>query len=725
MKNKFRSFLCLLLCAFLLPLVPGIQAEEADDFWYDPAEVFSGVVGKIAFAMPGLPTRMDDGDEEGLWLDSWQLYSHCARDGLEYQFHTADITPWIDSLMDNHYAFSRAEAAFQAMLDYCSFPVNSREGTISGLRKQWKDGFAYLTFDFVFPDDPGYEYSAKAVFDGTRVAAILGGKCAHTDRILSLLAPTTEEQLIAPRPQTVDFKGLSVTATDKASIVEDQGVSVLMCYTDDCTFLSGRFSEMDIPLNVLREPGSKAMALKVIAGQESEPIGCANIHDGVITSSDGFDLQYDFKADKDFGFTAVPYVGRLYITAKGLWCLLAEDNDTGRAFISSARILAESATPSDKPFSIIETLQDPKPTTSLSIIETLKDPKPAASISLPEDSVDSILSTQLDFDRAYNSVTPRENNSDPATLYQFVTALNDLYCTSALSLLNVSDSFFSNGSWVRFLYTDAIGMVAILSLSGSGEEVFVNDLRVLLLEGSSVDEKIYCNFAAMCARAATGDTSLFPVPESILIPDDIVTDSYTARYESQSEITGIVSRFIMDAIQPAAVTGATVGPRPGWNSTSGSFIPRAYAVTLDEFEQNWERINDFFYNGEFPLSWLGTGDEYGLDPSTMLLYVNYDTLLQVLTETVGDKVYVIQVFVSPVEDDLEHVNLCSSIAFAAAAGMNEGQYLGLLGGLSEYCTWETDITLWPMAAKGHVMLYLVEDPDGGPEDHLGCIVGFH
>ena len=707
-RHHFVSILCLLLCLVLLPWGSGVAVDAETEHWYEPTEVFSGVVGKIAFALPGRPVRLNDEDTEGFWRDSWQMYSRCAMDEeIEYQFHTADITPWIDSLLESHYAFSRADAALQVMFDYSCMTVNIYNGTVTGLRKQWKDGFAYLTFDFVLPENPEFEYSAKAVFDGTRVATILCGKCDHTEQILSLLAPATETQLIAGQPQTVDFKGLSVTVTDKAQIIEDSDISILMCLTNDCTFFYGRYNDINVTLDLFKDTRGKDEALKLIAGHEAEPVGCSNIHDGVVTALSSFDMQYDFQADLDVGFETFPYVGRVYVTREGLWSFWADDNETGRAIISSIEFPGKSGSPSDMPSSIID---------------SLKDPEPDEPVSLPSSH---LFSSGMDLANAYASVTPRKNNSDPATLYQFVTALNDLYCTSALSLINVSDSFFSNGSWVRFLYTDAIGMVAVLSLSGSNEEVFVNGLHVLWLEGSTVDEKAFCNFAAMCARAVTGDTSLFPVPESILTPDDIVSDSYTARYESQSEITGIVSRFIMDAIRPAAVTGATVGPRPGWNSTSGSFIPRAYAVTLDEFEQNWERINDFFYNGEFPLSWLGTGDEYGLDPSMMLLYVNYDTLLQVLTETVGDKVYVIQVFVSPVEDDLEYVNLCSIIAFAAAADMNEGQYLGLLGGLSEYCTWETAITLWPMAAKGHVMLYLVEDPDGGPEDHLGCIVGFH
>ena len=693
-KQPFVSVLCLFLCLVLLPWGPGGLAEEEEEFWYEPSEVFTGVVGRIAYALPGRPMRLTDSDAEGAWRDSWQLYCKCARHGdAEFQLHTADITPWIDTIMENKMAFSRAEAALQAMADYCSIAVTVRNGEISNVNSKWSNGFAYLTFDFGFPDCPDLEYTAKAVFDGTYIVALLGTRCAHTDRILSLLAPATEAQLVPPQPETVDFKGLSVTVTDRFQLIEDPDLSVLMCFTDDCTFLTGRYSPMDLTDQVARiHPTGDA--LKLIAGYEIEPVGCTDVRDGVVSSLGSLAWQYDFKTDLDRVFgegLTVPYIGRLYVTPLGYWTLLAEDNDTGRAFIASAEGLWEPDTTPPKPASMIETLKDP-----------VSGELPGTAFSGKTNHIFDDI--KKDFDDFTSAVLSNVDLTLPATLGEFLVAMDVMYCGDNGSHFILSDPFVSDGSWFRLLSPlEQDDLWCFLTLSSDDEDACINSLDVVWSTGLA-DQEAFYRFATCCAHAVTFDTSLFPTPESIFAPEDTDSCSYSFQY-SRYETDDKFSKFTMTALKPVEVTGVDLSPRLGLEDAMPP-IPLSSAVTLEQFYRNWKDLNESFYGGIMPLTVIANGLELGLDASIWHMQVNESVFVNVYTETVDTTPYVTQVVVGNLSDDIFPVQSCGSLALAAASSMTEKQYIALLTLPLKYLNPEDMATVWPFAASNDAMLYL-------------------
>ena len=658
MKNRTKAML-LALCLLLAFSCAALAEDEL--LSYDPLTVFTGVRGGIRFALPGAPERFDDADYEKCWLDSWQLMGDCAACVSEYQLRTADITPWIDWLTAEHPDLTKEACTYEAMLRYSTIVIGSYDGEVTNIQCDTEGDCLRLTFDYSYPDAPDTEYTAKALFDGTYVVALLTENCEHAQKALDALTPIPEGEEEETTPfGTYDFFGMTMELPVRPTLTEDtDGHSVLLCFAGNDTVIAANY----FPLRVrMRDDAEAKKALQQVAFEPEDdmtayPLAadapmaenvmqrialgqmytvCADsLESGTLTPlGDGF-WQYDYTAKSCYRMGdryPTLWRGRIDLRDEGTWYFLANDTETGRAFLAS---LNKKNAPTE----------DAESTHMEDIIGEDAD---AAEKGMP---------------------LPQE-----AFLSALCDAVDSLGEKDALC---VSDVMYSDGRWIRVADVGSPAWFAVLSLSSAQEDAQVNGVHLI-----------------MEADAAEAFSALNGAVEAIL----------GGAYAAQDRI--IVSAPVyqvrmLDAVRPEPLMDA-----PAMYAEGQDIAPIADPdVPPKVFMARWEALNRTFHGGQFPLESV---PDLPSTPGAAIVLAGDGTMVQLdLTDEDAQSPIGI-VFAADLLGDPPMAVAAGIQSLAALTGMPEAQYAALMASLLEYPKWGDLADMEPVAVWNGVYLLFTE-----------------
>lgn len=318
---------------------PG-KAESPDL----PLAIYRGVIGRVSFALPGVPQRIADQDYPGLWKNSVQLFG-IAMDGAEFQLRTADISEWIAGFEKTYPDKEPFEWKAQALLSYSLFMINNYKGEMTNPVVHEEDGLVYAVYDYTYPDTPGVAYVGKAILDGSQAISLTGAKSKQMDKAFDLLLGLSVQEaasLPPAQPQPWSKGCLSAVFPDTFH-VRDDGQSILaFCFTRDFDYLHIEA----IPLAI--DPSDKqgdalAKELESLAQRVMLPaingktVSNATVH---YPAGDTVMLSFNSVNTKPFGEQfGQRFLGRLILSQRGTYYIWAPDSPGGQAFMDSLFIL--------------------------------------------------------------------------------------------------------------------------------------------------------------------------------------------------------------------------------------------------------------------------------------------------------------------------------------------------------------------------------------------------
>ncbi len=427
-------------------------------------ELFSGVIGSVAFALPGRVSVLHEQDYPGAWKDSVQLTGVCAEDGAEFQMYTADVQALIDAFTQQYPDGDPNDIRLSALMNYCLFYPNhygAEIGDMSPFISQ-STGILGVNVTFTYPDAPGVTYCARCFLEGPTATGLVAMECDHTlealDR-LRIVGPEEKDALTKEKttPVYLDLHGLGMTFPCSYTLREQENMLLAACFGADFTFMEVNAVPQSWDITGTEEEQTAFMteaAKKMLAVFDTE-----EVLDPVLTRPTGTALRLDFTAvDKStYGDYGPKYLCRVYAGEEGFWQVMASDTAAGRAFMDSVRLTGESAPAAPA-------ADDPV--------------QPAAAASFAA------------FRTSMNDLLDRENPGLRLKSGNF----------------EWSDPLCSGGKWMRVLFSRDLTSAAQIILASPDEDAPIAEIRVLdsLLYRSEPDEG-FIPFARLCGLALTGE----------------------------------------------------------------------------------------------------------------------------------------------------------------------------------------------------------------------------
>jgi len=306
-------------------------------------DVFRGKVGRIAFALPGVPQWVLDHDYPGLWINSVQLFGNAA-DGAEFQLRTADIGEWIQAYKEAYPQANPQEWKVQALFSYAMFMIKTFEGEINNPAAFEEDGLVYASFDYAYPDAPGQAYRGKAILDGSLAVSLTGAVSGQTDKAFDLLTGLSEAEAASQAaPANSPWSMGSLSAVFPGAVHEQEtGQSLLAaCFAEDFSFM-----QIEAFARGARLPGKEGDALRDELILLAKRVMLPGIHGQSISNPMVSRPARDMVA---LDFTSVNteplgeeygqrFLGRLYLGERGVYYIWAADTATGQAFMDNLAI---------------------------------------------------------------------------------------------------------------------------------------------------------------------------------------------------------------------------------------------------------------------------------------------------------------------------------------------------------------------------------------------------
>ena len=213
-----KHFRLIAMIMLLMLCASSACAEETSFTAEDAMQLYSGVYGSVAFALPGAPEMIEENDYPGGWTGSRQLMGNCIGDGAEYQLHAADIAPLIEYFKTNYPGDSEDQQRLQALMNYGMFIPNTYGIDIGDVKPHGsrETGNLWVDLSFTYQDDPKTPYFGRFLLSGTQAVCLIIEECGHTDAVLKALRFVTDaenEELNVQKslPTFRDLAGLEMT----------------------------------------------------------------------------------------------------------------------------------------------------------------------------------------------------------------------------------------------------------------------------------------------------------------------------------------------------------------------------------------------------------------------------------------------------------------------------------------------------------------------------------
>lgn len=338
--------LTILLC-LLLGLAPCAQAISVDD----AMELYSGMIGHIAFSLPNSPHRMIEADYQGLWTNGIQLAGFCEsqdelKSGGEFQFRTADISQWIDGITAANPDLGAYKTKANALLQYATFMIRNFGGEPADMKAKEDGEFVIAVFTYTYPDAPGARYEGRALLEGGTAVYLIGETCTELSRALECLRIVSDDEMRAynaREPETRTMGALTATFPTPVTVFRDDSAEYFMCFARDYSQLVVRH----IPLTGALDPDQAALkeSLLAIAKKIVLPaVSGETVYDAELSmpASDMACLTFTTVNTTLYGEEfGQRFLCRLYMGDRGIYVVIAADSETGVAFMDSLVLKAE------------------------------------------------------------------------------------------------------------------------------------------------------------------------------------------------------------------------------------------------------------------------------------------------------------------------------------------------------------------------------------------------
>ena len=653
-----KKLLALLLALCLT--LGGIRTAAGEETVYDVSMAMSyinGISGSTAFALPGSAGLFPDVDCPGYFVDSRQLAGNCVEDGAEFQFRSADIGPWIDTIREDVKAeipdadedVVRINALFAyAMMLPGQYGAEVQSMTPHGIRdKDW----LWLEGTFTYPDTPGTVYHVKAMLTGTQATTLVMARCEHTREVLDALRFVDDEErteLLAglSAETAADLQGLSMTFPREPTRAELGDSILLGAFSADWTTMQVQYTPYAVIINASEEEqleGMLAIGKKAIAAFETEAI-----NDPVMTHPAPDMLQLDSwtRDESLLGEYGPRMLIRVYAGERGTWYVTVEDGESGVRFLDSLRLT--------------------DPLTAAGAPETEADaparPVAAPAATLPEFKANlALLSPELD--------------------------------------LAWSTPVCSGEEWVTvgFPRSAMIGGIRV-SLDSSAEEAAIREIRVMAYDGFGADG---LHMASLCAQALSGEMAAIAQPTA----EETVTAAGTVRIAAQ-HLAPEGSSLVYDRV---ILTPQTVPPlRETIPFPEGeSVLELDNGPTLAEVDERLKRMKDAFLPEDYTL--VDSGDVQLAGEPIHLYMIHGGIGAAVYYDGEGEDARVSLVVIMAANGDAPGVLSTTLLFNAAVRDLSDVDCMAVSYLLLETPMWDQLADLWPLMAGDGVCAFLQDD----------------
>jgi hypothetical protein len=336
-----------ILSVLVLAVMLSASAAGAEGLTPEMTQsLYSGMVGHVAFALPGAPQVLHDEDFEGYWTGSVQLVGN-ASGGEEFQFRKGDISAWIDGMLKEKPSLGKYNTQANALLNFASFFINTYDGQIANLKRWQKNNFLYVSFTYTYADTPGVAYRCKAILEGTTAVCLMGAVCEDLDAAMDKLSAVTNEEaraFAARTPETVTLGILSADFPIKAFVHEFDAFSIAACFAADFSYLAVQYVPVSIENN-LKGDKLKQSLIKLAKSHVLPAVSGENVYDAELsfpaedTALLVFSTINTHLYVEEYG---QHWLCRLYVGPRGVYYVYAAETDTGKAFMNSLTLLQAS-----------------------------------------------------------------------------------------------------------------------------------------------------------------------------------------------------------------------------------------------------------------------------------------------------------------------------------------------------------------------------------------------
>lgn len=349
MKRTLVLLCCLLLAIPVLAEKPeeALSAEEKDIL-----NAYSGVIGRVAFSLPGPAHRLRDMDRQGYWRNSVQLFGS-TPDGQEFQFRTADLSEHLEKDLseageESDPLLVRANALF----DYAMLMPFQYDAKLADHGARMQDGLLKVYADFTYPDSPGVSYRCEAVLYENTALVLIGEVCpmlreAH-DRLK--LLPEEEAKAWHSQQSSPLMTGLlGFLFPCKPTITESENGTMMTCLTADLSLIYVQF--LPFGLEMPQDAPDLPETLKDLA--EKKMIGAVSgeqVYDGSVGFPAEDCVSYSFKTidTEPFGEEyGQAFLCRMYLSPRGVCYIWATEGEAGQAFLDNITVI--KARPASSP----------------------------------------------------------------------------------------------------------------------------------------------------------------------------------------------------------------------------------------------------------------------------------------------------------------------------------------------------------------------------------------
>ena len=675
-----RSLKRLILAVALLLLLAAPAASlAAGGVQFDPLEVFQGRVGNIGFALPGMPLVIHEADVKDFWTDSTQLNGNCGIDGCEYQLHIADISPLIDTKNKENPDAAEGENQMAALLDYASFYIRYYDGAIEDVRSDPEQGL--LTFRYSYPDSPGVSYSSKCYLANSTAVCLMAEECEHNEKALSLLKPMTQEErqaYLARTPDIIDFMGISMLFPYSPYVfTDDQGVTMAFCFAKDYTRIIAQYLPVSMDMELDEETMEKlAKRLAGTLGEED-----INILDGVLAGNEEL-RQYDFTFQSSLGngeYLQEKWDGRVYASESGIWYLLASDGEIAQQLMKSCDLSAETP---ERSYSGLWVEAE-------AIQARERDPEPAPSSLRP-------------------FLKDLRNLLESGEYHEIISADD----------LQLGNAFWSDGRWTRTLTIGSPELFAVLVMSSEEKNAVVNEIHIIC--GEEIDYRYGSYFSACCAKAAEGTAEDGTLDGFVHNAEPDLTFAWTGkRYRADN---AYVDRSDFHYYRMTVTANAPADVRPVTGEWVFGQLTDSGAMTIQEFCDGWEQINQTLYANMFPLT---AGETMQADDGQelhMLMFGDSSVITLVCNPDGLERISGINIM--NFEEFPPQTFLGGLLSLAVITRMPMDELVRMTLMLQEYPLWEDLNNMDPVAGWNGKALVLSDDEYNGQYIPIGYIVSF-
>lgn len=336
-----------LLCCLLLAI--PVLAETPEEWTLNEEEIdilnaYSGVIGRVAFSLPGPVQRLHDADRPGYWRDSVQLFGN-TPDGHEFQFRTANLSERLEKEL------SKAETESDPLLvrantlfDYAMLMPFSFDAKPNNQGASMQNDLLKVYADFTYPDSPGINYRCEAVLYENTALVLIGEVCPMLNEAYNRLKllPEEEAEIWHSQPSSPLVTGmLGFLFPCKPNITESENSTTMTCMTADLSQIYVQF--LPLGLEMPHDAPDLPEMLKEIA--EKNMIGAVNgerVYDGMVEFPAEDCVSYSFKtiSTKPFGEAfGQAFLCRMYVSPRGIHYIWTAEGEVGQTFLDSITVI--------------------------------------------------------------------------------------------------------------------------------------------------------------------------------------------------------------------------------------------------------------------------------------------------------------------------------------------------------------------------------------------------